>query len=249
MTDPAGRAGSSQSPSRRPGPRVDVDVPVLLVSTAERMFAEQGIGSVSLRAVAREAGVAPAAVSYHYSSKPALVAAVIARRELQVGQQMRDGLTRLIESEEPVTVRDLVDALMQPFVDLLASEPVTGLHWLKIFSRLALTDDPIFLAGISREPNLPDLFWAASARALPDVDDDVQRRVGLGVYGMITALAGADLTGYGRPLGADGVLDRDFVEQLARFTAAGISLGVDPGVNPGVGSAGLDSATFGQTRK
>ena len=39
---------------------------------------------------------------------------------------------------------------------------------------------------------------------------------------LLTALAGSDLTGYGKPIGPDG-LDPEFVEQLATFTAAGLA--------------------------
>jgi AcrR family transcriptional regulator len=211
--------------ARRPGPRSDVDVPSLLVETAERMFADQGIGAVSLRAVAREAGVAPAAVSYHFASKQDLVRAVVLRRDGVVGDQTRARLGAVIDAREEVTVRDLVDAMMMPLVAVVEADPIGGLRWLKVFSRLALTDDPIFVEIISREPNLPGLFEQASRRVMPDLDDPGRRRVGLGIYSMITALAGVDLTGYGHPLCGDGTIEPDFVEQLGRFTTAGITLG------------------------
>ena len=56
----------SAAPSSRPGPRADLDVPTALLDTAERMFAQEGVGSVSLRAIGREAGVSSAAVLYHH---------------------------------------------------------------------------------------------------------------------------------------------------------------------------------------
>ena len=46
----------------RRGPRNDVDVPTMLLDTAERLFGPQSMHEVSLRAVAREAGVAPSRV-------------------------------------------------------------------------------------------------------------------------------------------------------------------------------------------
>lgn len=210
---------------RRPGPRVDVDVPRHLVTVAEGLYATEGIESVSLRAVARQAGVAPAAVSYHFASKEALISAVLNRREVHVGSAMRQGLLTVIESPGDKTVRDLVEAVALPMVELIDADPVGGLSWVKVFSQLALADHPLFIEAVSVEPSLSDLFIAAQEKVLPDADTGAVRRIGLGVFSMINALAGVDRIGYGEPLGEDGRLDPDYVEQLLLFTVAGISLG------------------------
>src|SRR5688572_25447298 len=72
-------------PARRPGPRSDVDVPTALVDAAEQLFGSASVDAVSLRAVARAAGVAPAALTHYFPDKTALVEAVLRRRADPVG--------------------------------------------------------------------------------------------------------------------------------------------------------------------
>ena len=52
----------------------------LLLTTAERLFAERGVDAASLRAVMGAAGTNVAAVHYHFGSKDGLVRALIERR-------------------------------------------------------------------------------------------------------------------------------------------------------------------------
>ncbi len=51
-----------------------------ILGTAEKVFADAGLQGVSLREVARRAGVNPALVHYHIGSHEALVEAVVLRR-------------------------------------------------------------------------------------------------------------------------------------------------------------------------
>ena len=51
-----------------------------LLDCAERLFAEHGVGGVSLRGINAEAGLSPAALHYHFGSKEALVQALLERR-------------------------------------------------------------------------------------------------------------------------------------------------------------------------
>jgi AcrR family transcriptional regulator len=115
--------------SRRRGPRVDVDVREELLDTAEELFGTAGVEVVSLRAVAREAGVAPAALTHHFPSKRALVEAVVLRRARPVGDGVRARLAAL-QGRGDVTARDLVDAVLVPFVEELDREPVGAVRWL-----------------------------------------------------------------------------------------------------------------------
>ena len=209
------------APARR-GPRTDVDTTTLIIDTAERMFGEATIDAVSLRAVAREAGLGTRAVTYHFASKRDLVAAVLRRRSPPLAQAISDGLSDLIQREAPPTVRDVVEAILVPFVDLLGADPRGVLLWIKVFAQLALTEDQIWADELGTDPSITDLFLAALDRALPDTGDEkVLRRAGIAMYSMVTILASTDRTAYGQPLGPDG-LDPDWVEQLVVFTAAGL---------------------------
>lgn len=210
---------------RRRGPRVDVDVPVALLDAAEELFGADGVDNVSMRSVAREAGVAPAALTHHFPNKRALVEAVVMRRGRQVGDDVRRRLHDL-QSVDAVTPRDLVDAVLIPFVDEINSEPESGVRWLRIVITLALQGDDVITFAIGDQGegfgDIATLFITA-ASAVPDLDAAaVELRAPIAMFSMLTALAAADLGGYGRPIGPEG-LDPEFVEQLALFTSSGFS--------------------------
>ena len=207
-------------PQRRRGPRVDVDVREALLDTAEDLFGTAGVEVVSLRAVAREAGVAPAALTHHFPSKRALVEAVVLRRGRPVGDQVRRRLADL-QGRVDVTARDLVDAVLIPFVEELDREPVRAVHWLKILVTLALNEDEIVTDELVNEVDVTELFLSAAASAPGLRDAVLGQRAGIAMFSMLTALAGADLGGYGRPIGPRG-LDPAYVEQLALFTSGGL---------------------------
>jgi AcrR family transcriptional regulator len=206
--------------SRRRGPRVDVDVREELLDTAEELFGTAGVEVVSLRAVAREAGVAPAALTHHFPSKRALVEAVVLRRARPVGDGVRERLA-LLQGRADVTARDLVDAVLVPFVEELNREPVGAVRWLKILVTLALNEDEIVMNELVNEVDVTALFVGAAASTPGLRDSVVGQRAGIAMFSMLTALAGADLGGYGRPIGPDG-LDPAYVEQLAAFTSGGL---------------------------
>jgi len=210
-------------PARRPGPRSDVDVPSALVDAAELLFGSASVDAVSLRAVAREAGVAPAALTHYFPDKTALVEAVLRRRADPIGQAVRERLMALVEAEDHPTPRQLVEAVVMPFVAVLDADPVAGLAWMKLFTALGLAEEPMWLRGVASAPSIADLYATVLKRAIPGVrGDEVYRRVGIAMYSMLNALAGVDLAGYGHPISSEG-LDPRFVDQLVVFTSAGLA--------------------------
>jgi len=206
--------------ARRRGPRVDVDVRTTLLDAAEELFGTAGVEVVSMRAVAREAGVAPGALTHHFPSKRALVEAVVLRRARPVGDQVRRRLGGL-QGRSDLTARDLVDAVLVPFVEELDREPVRAVRWLKILVTLALNEDEIVMKELVNEVDVTALFLGAAGSAAGLRDAVLGQRAGIAMFSMLTALAGADLGGYGRPIGPGG-LDPAYVEQLAVFTAGGL---------------------------
>jgi AcrR family transcriptional regulator len=210
-------------PQRRRGPRVDVDVREALLDTAEELFGTAGVEVVSMRAVARAAGVAPAALTHHFPSKRALLEAVVLRRGRPVGDGVRARLGEL-QHRDDLTARDLVDAVLMPFVEELDREPLAAVRWLKILVTLALNEDEIVTNELVNGVDVTDLFLRAAA-SVPALRDNVHgQRAGIAMFSMLTALAGADLGGYGRPIGPGG-LDPAYVEQLALFTSGGLEAG------------------------
>lgn len=212
----------TSAPARRRGPRTDVDTKTLIIDVAERMFGESTIDAVSLRAVAREAGLGARAVTYHFDSKRDLVAAVIGRRSGPFARATADGLAALAEQDRTPSVRDVVEAILNPVTSLLGEDPRGGLCWMKVFTQLALTEDQLWTNELGADPSIAELFLAAATRAMPELGEEkAQRRAGIAMYSMITILASADRAAYGKPLTENG-LDPEWVEQLIVFTAAGM---------------------------
>lgn len=191
-----------------------------LLDTAEELFGTAGVEVISMRAVAREAGVAPAALTHHFPSKRALVEAVVLRRARPVGDDVRRRLGEL-QGRDDLTARELVDAVLVPFVDELNREPVRAVRWLKILVTLALNEDEIVMDELVHQVDVTALFLGAASSVPRLRDAVVGQRAGIAMFSMLTALAGADLGGYGRPIGPDG-LDPAYVEQLAVFTSGGL---------------------------
>ena len=83
-----------------------------MLLVAERLFAERGIGAVSLREIGAEAGQRNnSAAQYHYGSKQGLVDAIVEYRMAPINARR---LALLAAAE---TLRDLVEALVEPFVE------------------------------------------------------------------------------------------------------------------------------------
>ena len=96
-----------------------------------KLFAEQGVEGVSIRAVNREAGLGPASVHYHFGTKDALVDAVLH----VYGDAVIEGIKRARAGDRCSRVarsdaRDLVTMLAEPYLDLMATRhedgPVVG---------------------------------------------------------------------------------------------------------------------------
>ncbi len=94
-----------------------------ILATAERLFAEAGIGATSLRAITTAAGVNLAAVNYHFGSKDALVEAVYRRHLEPLNAARLRNLERLEQSSaEPPGVETIVRAFVEPLVEQARTE-------------------------------------------------------------------------------------------------------------------------------
>src|SRR5436190_15716161 len=99
------------------GRRPDIDGRELLLDAALKLFAEQGIEGVSIRAVNREAGLGPASVHYHFGTKDALLDAVLHRYGDVVMDRIKVRAQELAEPGARTNARDLVVMLAQPYLD------------------------------------------------------------------------------------------------------------------------------------
>lgn len=112
-----------------------------LLDRAEHLFAEHGLEGVSLRAINVAAGLSPAALHYHFGTQKALVEALLERQMPALMERRRQLLDALDQSPEPATTRDVLNALIQPQVELLAEGGESGLRYLRLVHRLQADGD------------------------------------------------------------------------------------------------------------
>lgn len=162
-----------------------------LLSQAEKLFADAGTEGVSLRGVARAAGVSPALVHYHFGSREALVEAVVLRRLGPIQKRRVAMLEALRERSEAPGVREVLEVLVVPVAEVAARRGRAGRAYLKLLSRL-LSDHRGFTVELVMahfgEPlrAVGDLL----AAALPGLSRElIGRRLTLGVQLSLATLA------------------------------------------------------------
>ena len=74
--------------ARPRGPKPNRMDPDQLLEAAQEVFARDGLRAASLRAIARQAGCDPALIYYHFDSKEAMFAALMARRFPPILQEL-----------------------------------------------------------------------------------------------------------------------------------------------------------------
>ncbi|WP_067697969.1 TetR/AcrR family transcriptional regulator [Nocardia jejuensis] len=163
-----------------------------ILAAAERLFAEFGIESVSLRQIAVAAGQRnTSAVAYHYGSKELLVEAIYVWRMTTVNAQR---LARLSELGADASVRELVRALVEPLAATL-HDPGRGDEpsWYLRFIAETLWRpqfDPVINTMRRPEAESVRLVVAALAKAVDGVADEIfDERIRLVGMLVVTALA------------------------------------------------------------
>jgi AcrR family transcriptional regulator len=129
-----------------------------LLDAAERLFGEQGIDAVSLRAINSEAEMNPAAVHYHFGSREALIEAVLERRMAAVMARRAARLDALEAAREMPSHRAIAEAVVLPLAELLAETGAAGRRYVLFLERLAHTSAPELARFVERR------FGAGSRR-------------------------------------------------------------------------------------
>lgn len=93
---------------------------MLLIETAERLFAERGVHAVSLREIGATAGQRnTGAVRYHFGTKEALVNAVFEHRMTPINEHRLAMLAELDAAGRSHDVRGLTEAYLVPLAAML----------------------------------------------------------------------------------------------------------------------------------
>lgn len=205
--------------SRRP----DIDGRQLLLASALELFSSYGVDAVSIRAVNRAAGLGPASVHYHFGTKDALVEGVLHVFGDQVITGVKERARDIENAEGPVTSRDLVAMLAQPYLELLTTHREDGHAWVRLVSRLLESDPDRILDRPSARST-----WAAASKAYPEAAPSAVQRVMRMCFSLLVNQLAASGPHDGRPGHAQ--LD---LELLVDFLSGGLdaALGARGGVD------------------
>src|SRR5262245_16503793 len=162
-----------------------------LLDTAERLFGEQGIDAVSLRAINAEAEMNPAAVHYHFGSREALVEAVLERRMAQVMARRAARVEALEAARGAPSPRAIAEAVVLPLAELLAETGAAGRRYVLFLERLSGTAAPELTRFVERRFGTGSRrLEALLMRARPELPKLVARlRLALAAEIMIRGLA------------------------------------------------------------
>ncbi|MEQ1866826.1 MAG: TetR/AcrR family transcriptional regulator [Alphaproteobacteria bacterium] len=222
-------------PSLREPPQSSATIDRIL-DAAEELFAEQGIAGTSVRTITEKAKVNVAAVNYHFDSKENLVRKVLERRAANLEHERTIALDRIEakakhENREPAVI-ELVEAMIDPIVDLALSETSGWQHFIRFVSRLAWEPGFEQLEPPESQVRIFDRFEAALLRAVPHLADDPMRKWRLAFMRsavqqslmMITMLkAGKFPKWMPAAIAADATPNETIKRELSAFLAAGLA--------------------------
>jgi len=137
-----------------------------LLAAAERLFAERGLASVSVRAIAAEAGVNWSLVGYYFRGKHGLLAEVYRR---QCATLNTERFKLLAEARKAgLTLEDVIEAFVRP-----ALAAIQGRQFSRLRARLAAEDAPLF-AQLRADAfdQSSRTFVAALRECLPELSED-----------------------------------------------------------------------------
>lgn len=139
-----------------------------MIRTAERLFADRGIESVSLSEINRAAGQRnKSALHYHFGSRDGLLKAILGRHHADI-EAARSKMMDEYGELRAAPLEDLLDIAVRPIASMLDSED-GGPEYLRIMAQLMSTPSHPIHAWLTEEmtPNtviLLDALWANSSR-------------------------------------------------------------------------------------
>jgi AcrR family transcriptional regulator len=151
-----------------------------LISTAERLYAERGLDAVSMREITREAGQKNStALQYHFSSKEALVSAIIVRRMKERDFSRLEFLHDLEIRGKLGDIRSLAAAMVEPLAIGIRSPKrwPSERGWIRFLSEVQRRSefDLVKLSKVASDLGLRRVYTLLS-KQLPHVPDVVMRQ-------------------------------------------------------------------------
>lgn len=146
-----------------------------ILDAAERLFAENGFATTSLRQITAEAQVNLAAVNYHFQNKESLIRAVLSRRIGPINQRrfdLMDALEFSAGDDGPLVLEDVLSAFLLPVLEARTSCPEMR-HWPRLLGRLYTELHGSLMELFQREmAPAAQRFTTAIRRAEPTLSPD-----------------------------------------------------------------------------
>ncbi|MGW1361982.1 TetR/AcrR family transcriptional regulator [Streptomyces chartreusis] len=159
----------------------------LLLTAAERLFAEHGVYAVSNRQVSEAAGQGNnTAVGYHFGTKTDLVRAIVRRHSTRIEEIRARLVTDLTDPDE---VRGWVDCLVRPSLEHLAA--LGSPTWYARFCAQVVADPALHRIMVEEALTSPSLQTIIDGlnRCLPDLPAEVRAERGEMVRHLIVHVA------------------------------------------------------------
>lgn len=159
----------------------------LLLTAAERLFAEHGVYAVSNRQVSEAAGQGNnTAVGYHFGTKTDLVRAIVRRHSTRI-EEIRARL--VADLADPDEVRGWVDCLVRPSLEHLAA--LGSPTWYARFCAQVVADPALHRIMVEEALTSPSLQTIIDGlnRCLPDLPAEVRVERGEMVRHLIVHVA------------------------------------------------------------
>lgn len=198
-----------------------------IIATAGRLFAKFGFHGVSLRQIAKEAGVQASLTQYHFKNKEGMYRAVFERCILPINHDRHSRLdTCSIERNSglDVPLEDIVRAFVEPTVLVAHDNNPSTTHYAELIAQIQ-NEPQEHARRISREFNDPIArhTLASLREQLPDLDEGTLTWCYMFAVGAM--IAAISRTGRARQL-SGGDCDPDDIERivsiLVPFIAGGI---------------------------
>ena len=107
-----------------------------LLMAAEKLLAEKGLGAVSTREIAREAGQKNhSAINYHFGSRAALIEAILDYRMTPLNTTRQRRIEKLRAQGREHDIRGLLEVIVEPFAEELLLPPEQS-YYLQLLAQL-----------------------------------------------------------------------------------------------------------------
>ena len=197
-----------------------------ILDVAERLFAERGLETTSIRDITVAAEVNLGAINYHFGTKQKLIVAALNRHLEPVDEQR---LALLGEAErragnKPPAVEALLEAMIRPAVEASFAAGQRNISFMRLMARCHSEPNPeIEKIMRARFQRMTRRFAAAFARSLPGLPREelfwrLNFAFGALIHTLLISSKEDSLPGkLCRKLDADGL-----VQRLVAFAAAGM---------------------------